>query len=569
MRLHYRGDRYKAAASPDLVEWVESGGLHSLDFLAAMGVYAQLATAGRDADFAYLGAVDRFFLLTSVLGRKDAMHPWLYDRTREVELAPDGFIDLWSRFHYKSTIITLAGSVQEIINDPEITIGIFSHTQDIARKFVAQIKREFEGNENLRSLYPSICWIKPKTEAPIWSDIAFTVRRQSNPKEATCEGWGLVQGQPTSKHFRLLLYDDPVTRESVATPEMVRKTTEAWELSDNLGVLDGTRKQLVGTRYSYGDTWSDLLNRGILKPRIYPATHNGKIDGKPVLLSQKEWDAKKKTQRTTLAAQLLQNPLSGKERTFEPQWFRPWYIRPTTLNVYILGDPSRGRSASSDRTAIAVIGQDSRGNRYLLDGYRHRMTLSQRWDALKHLHKKWSAAIGVGIVRTGYERYGQQSDDEYFRERMREEGYAFQIEELSWPREGEGSKKARVERLQPDFEFGSFYLPALVHVPKVGPSYWSANEAEGRMDTRPAEGDTKAMAAAKKRGEGHLACQALPRRDEDGNLYDLTLSLMEEMLFFPFGSKDDLVDAVSRIYDIEPMNAAIDDGRLDEPAYAD
>lgn len=568
MRLHYRGERYKAAASPDLVEWVESGGLHSLDFLAAMGVYAQLATAGRDADFAYLGAVDRFWLLTQILDRRDMLHPWLYDRTREVELEPNECIELWARDHRKSTITSYAGSIQEILNDPEITIAIFSHTADISEKFVDQVRREFEGNHNLRSLYPQICWVKPTSEAPIWTKRAFTVRRRSNPKEATIEAHGLVKGQPTSRHFKLRIYDDPVTLESVSTPEMVRKTTEAWELSDNLGTQGG-RRWHVGTRWSFGDSWGDILDRGMLKARIYPATHNGKLDGKPVLLSQKEWDEKKKTQRSTVAAQMLQNPLSGKERTFEPQWFRPWYIRPTTLNVYILGDPSRGKSAKSDRTAIAVIGQDSRGNRYLLDGYRHRMTLSQRWDALKHLHKKWSAAIGVGIVRTGYERYGQQSDDEYFRERMREEGYAFQIEELSWPREGEGSKKARVERLQPDFEFGSFYLPALVHVPKVGPSYWSANEAEGRMDTRPAEGDTKAMAAAKKRGEGHLACQALPRRDEDGNLYDLTLSLMEEMLFFPFGSKDDLVDAVSRIYDIEPMNAAIDDGRLDEPAYAD
>jgi hypothetical protein len=47
--------------------------------------------------------------------------------------------------------------------------------------------------------------------------------RQSNPKEATVEAHGLVDGQPTGAHFRLRIYDDVVTLESVTTPEQVKK----------------------------------------------------------------------------------------------------------------------------------------------------------------------------------------------------------------------------------------------------------------------------------------------------------------------------------------------------------
>jgi hypothetical protein len=181
------------------------------------------------------------------------------------------------------------------------------------------------------------------------------------------------------------------------------------------------------------------------------------------------------------------------------------------------------------------------------------MTLSERWENLKGLYTRWSNAPGIQSVQVGYERYGLQSDDEYFRERMQLENYAFPITEVAWTREGDQSKKARVERLQPDIQHGSFLLPAFVWAPGVPMNLWSINEEKGHPELRALRADTNAMMDAKRdRAEWRIA-KPIVRKDEEGKLYDLTRAFLEEAIFFPFGVHDDLLDASSRIYDMEPV----------------
>lgn len=86
-----------------------------------------------------------------------------------MEADPDGFIDIWAREHYKSTVITFAGVIQEILCDREITIGIFSHTKNIAEKFLSQIMLEFESNDILKRVFPDVLYSDPKNQSQSWS----------------------------------------------------------------------------------------------------------------------------------------------------------------------------------------------------------------------------------------------------------------------------------------------------------------------------------------------------------------------------------------------------------------
>jgi hypothetical protein len=519
-----------------------------------IALWDQVETAYGDYGRRLLGKIDRYYLLTVLLHRADAVHPWLFARCREVEQDPDGYLDLWAREHYKSTIITFAGSIQEILNDPNITIGIFSHVKPIARKFMAQIKGELERNTTLHWLYPDVLYSDPKNESVRWSEEkGIVVKRSQNSKEATVEGHGLVDGQPTSAHFKLRIYDDVVTLESVSTPDQVEKTTKAWELSDNLGAADEEgdpgRSWHIGTRYHFKDSYAVMLERKALKPRIYPATSNGTLEGRLVFLTPKAWKDKLGKQSTpTVAAQLLQNPTAGGNRMFKDAGLRFSDIRPATLNVYILCDPASSKKKGSDRTAMPVVGVDAQFNLWLLDGYCHKMSLAERWTYLYQLRKHWLSVPGVQVLEVGYERYGMRSDLEYFEEKMEDTKDVFEIKELNWPSEGPNAKPDRIQRLEPFHRenAGRLYLPAL---------YAQETKDQKKMRTT---------------GEPHRIFKPVIRMDHEGRRYSLNAMYLAEYQTYPYSAHDDFLDAVSRIFDMEPRKPEIIDQRATEPpVFAD
>ena len=122
--------------------------LPTASYDSALDVYSAALNDPHVDDYvlAELGRNDRYFLLTMILNVSVLFHAWVYERCREVEAEPDNCIDLWARGHGKSAIITFAGSIQEIIRDVEITIGIFSHTRPLAKDFIRQIKNVAEMN---------------------------------------------------------------------------------------------------------------------------------------------------------------------------------------------------------------------------------------------------------------------------------------------------------------------------------------------------------------------------------------------------------------------------------------
>jgi phage terminase large subunit-like protein len=402
------------------------------------------------------------------MGRADIEHPWMLARVREIQNQPDGYLDLWARDHRKSTCITYALTIQDILashgDDPlpkwggmEPTFGIFSHTRGIASEFVRQIKTELQSNQILIGLFPDVLYDNAERDAPRWSvQNGLTVKRKSNPKEATVEGWGLVDGQPTGKHFNVLIYDDVVVPESVSTPEMIEKTTRSWELSQNLGDRN-PRMRGIGTRYHFADTWRAIIDRGALKPRIHAATEDGTASGRPVYLLPAELAKKRQNMGPyTFSAQMLLNPIADSRHSFLRSWFDNRFEYGTldhnAMNRALICDPASEKQKRSDWTTMAVIGKGPDGNVYLLDFLRDRLTLKERGSEYMRLHRKWRPQ------HAGYEKYGLQADIEYLKILMTEKTYHFEVTELG----GTLGKPDRINRLIPVCADRKFWMPEAI-----------------------------------------------------------------------------------------------------------
>ena len=443
---------------------------------------------------------DLYYLLVRVCGRVDMLNEFAFARCREVEQSPNGHVDLWAREHFKSSIITFGLTVQDILRDPEVTFGIFSHTRPIAKAFLRQIMRELEGNRTLHAAFPDVLWGDDIRAAPKWSeDDGIIVKRKTNPKEATVEAWGLVDGQPTSKHYAVLLYDDVVVRESVTNDEMLAKTMKALEESYNLGVTPGGVRRFVGTRWHFNDAYATVKQRGTAIPREHPGRVGGTESGESVFWSEEIHREKRRDFGPyTYAAQILMNPKADALQGFKREWLRHYkrMASVSKMNGYIMVDAASSKKKGSDYTGMMVVGLNVDRKRYVLDMVRDRLNLKERSDRIFSLHRKWSG-MGLKIQHVRYERYGLMADIEHLNSRMEAENYRFRIVEVA----GVTSKHDRIKRLIPLFEQGEIWLPETIWV-----------------------------------------------TDWQRETVDLVRSFVEEeYMAFPVGLHDDMLDALSRI----------------------
>jgi predicted phage terminase large subunit-like protein len=207
--------------------------------------------------------------------------------------------------------------------------------------------------------------------------------------------------------------------------------------------------------------------------------------------------------------QYLQEPVPLGGGEFVDTWLNYYDnsgIKVKEMNLYLICDPAGGeeikkkRKKKSDYTTFMVIGTAPDNNYYMLDMVRDRLNPTERVDKLFELHRTWNGLSGKP-PRVGYEKYGIQSDTHYIRQKQNEEGYRFPLVELG----GSIEKNTRIRRMIPDLQQGRWWFPAVLNY-----------------------------------------------TDMQGRTMDLVRELVRsEMATFPRARYDDMLDAITRIYDAD------------------
>lgn len=227
----------------------------------------------------------------------------------------------------------------------------------------------------------------------------------------------------------------------------------------------------------------------------------------PIKALIKERDEGSPTEKYVFYGQYMQEPApvgNGEFAKEHIQFFNPDHenFSCQEMNIWIFYDPANSKKANADWTAMVVLGLAPDKNLYILDLVRDRLNPTERVDKLIKLHKKWNVKSGKP-PRVAIEQYGMMTDKYYIKKAQDDINYRFSITEVA----GRLSKEDRIRRLIPD---------------------WGQDRVYIRDKTL--------------------------YNDYKKEIRDLTLEFIEdELMLFPVGSKDDMIDALTRVYDVDAV----------------
>lgn len=213
-------------------------------------------------------------------GRREIADPLRYSKfgtpamvlSQELVAMPDlpGLRDdmlLVSRGHLKTTINTVAHSIQWILNYPDVRILVVTSTDEKAQMIVGKIKQHFQFNPRFRFLFPEFC--PDAKKASDWgSKTEFSVPNRNKRGDEPTMMTAAVGKALASTHHDVIKCSDVVTENNVKTKGQID------EVKEFIGYLDPLREKFLsrdgqpnpgwltkeGTIYDFSDEYSATLD---------------------------------------------------------------------------------------------------------------------------------------------------------------------------------------------------------------------------------------------------------------------------------------------------------------------
>ncbi|HJQ66979.1 MAG TPA: hypothetical protein VJ816_11400 [Gemmatimonadales bacterium] len=385
------------------------------------------------------------------------------------------------RGYLKTSVITVAQTILQILRNPQIRILIASNKAENAQAMLADIKGHLT-NPRLIQAFPDILWEDPARQAPKWTENVITVKRRRHTREGTVETIG-ISGEIVSKHYDDVKYDDVVGKENSATRDELLKTIQFIRLTQPL-IDPGGRQWYIGTPWHYADAYAWLLEQqktqGLAlgtyildcwepaqegepgaewaegfgwKRSRYPKrfTVSTRVPGKKCLM-----DERRVMGFAEFAAQMLIDPVSADTVYFPRQKLQ---VKPTrdlpsldTCWLVMTVDPAISTKAWADYSAIGGIAFDPAGSMVIPDLQRGRWKedelVARCYDMYDRLTYAKGRVIAVGFEAIAFAKIYRR----LFEQEGERRGYYLPVVTLE--RDTKITKNVRIRALQPMWNAG-------------------------------------------------------------------------------------------------------------------
>ncbi len=302
-----------------------------------------------------------------------AWSAWYHGSKKKIRLL------LVPRNSFKTTFITIGGTLQRIAKDRNTRILLANATIENSQRFLTEIKEHLRKNENYRLLYGET--YDPSLK---WNENEITVTgRTVNLKEATVTTTG-VGGNLVSQHYDTIYCDDLVNLENSATKYQSDKVIDWWKRSFSLLDPDG-EMIVVGTIWSHYDLYAYIIEKLKNVADIYVHSVYNK-DGSlyfPERFSEEKLAELKELHGSYIYSSFyLLNPQDEDIALIKKSQIKYYEQAPKNIFLFMVSDPAVSQEVGSDYSAILVCSIDVDDNWYVLKMVREKLTT---WEFIEHL----------------------------------------------------------------------------------------------------------------------------------------------------------------------------------------
>jgi len=354
----------------------------------------------------------------------------------------------------KSSLKTVAQSLQQVCANPNMSILIANEKAETAQAFLSSIKAQLTNNDLLRALFPEI--IPPDLNKTTWSASRATVQRDSKRKEPTFDTIG-VGGSVTGYHYDAIVVDDAISREAMENAragswlimDRVNRWVNQLEPLLSMSAKPFPTRDYIGTRWWHGDTYEYIENtfggdgeprRFLMKAKLSDGRQisreayrvgdlavmriAGIEDGKPTfpkIWSMDRMAALRVRDPELFSCNIQNNPSDAAVRTFQDEWLGYWQLVDNRTVVFtkddgtkrhlfhdeltkiMVCDPAFTSLGGGSRSGIVVTGTDlETGKHLVLEAIGERVEPRDLTIDILNTAKRW------GVTRIFIELAGQQ-----------------------------------------------------------------------------------------------------------------------------------------------------------------